>query len=612
MSDANTIKNDFATTANMIVSLSHRVNFTDINKMSQALAERINNQTYRITVIGEFNRGKSTLVNALLGATIVPTAARETTATLNVIHYAEAPSITVIEPSGIRREITPTADAFKEYTALKDFDPTTVDHVEVGFPAQFLQQDIVLIDTPGVNDINQQRLDITYRIMPQSDATILLLDAGKPFTSSESIFLKDHVLKNNIQTIFFLVNKIDLIDKNEIASVVRDIKKKIKFELNIDQPRVIPMSSAQALKGVLEGNAELLEASHMVSFQSTLVEFVTGSERTGSSLKMMQLNLLGLISAFDAAIDNEETLSKASIKELEAQKQRLGESVSALKSRFDEIMRYVDTDKEALSARIEMTLNDRFKEVFDELRLEIEIQKSDLTDYAEKILPHKLKMAFKQWFERNTDSIEEYLAFTSRNSITAFERDFSRKPLFEYLRSEEHIERLLRPSTFAVEGKESIDTTGKLAMAGGAILAAGITAIATGGLSLAVVLPSLIGGSFLSGTFVKPYMTSKVVQDQKVILLADLSTAMKTQYESLRRGLLEHCDKYYSALKDSLNREFESNLAMVGQEIDSKLRDLSNDRAEIEKRNATLATIQTELHQLGSRVKSVDLSTMAG
>ena len=80
-------------------------------------------------------------------------------------------------------------------------------HVEVGYPAELLRERIVLVDTPGVNDLNLQRADITYKYIPQSDAVLFVIDAGQPLKESERLFLRDKLLGQSRDKIIFVVGQ---------------------------------------------------------------------------------------------------------------------------------------------------------------------------------------------------------------------------------------------------------------------------------------------------------------------------------------------------------------------------------------------------------------------
>ena len=97
-----------------------------------------------ITVLGEFNRGKSTMVNALLGQDIIPTAIRPTTAALHFIRYGQKPAIQVHKADHSVLELPWDRNALKEYTALKDFAPESVNYIELSYPLEYLKDGTVL------------------------------------------------------------------------------------------------------------------------------------------------------------------------------------------------------------------------------------------------------------------------------------------------------------------------------------------------------------------------------------------------------------------------------------------------------------------------------------
>ncbi|HPP87333.1 MAG TPA: dynamin family protein [bacterium] len=83
-----------------IKKIAEEHNYKDIIIKSDLLIKQFESDTFIITVVGEFNRGKSTLLNAILGVDIIPTSIRPTTATINIIHYAEKPSLRIFKKSG--------------------------------------------------------------------------------------------------------------------------------------------------------------------------------------------------------------------------------------------------------------------------------------------------------------------------------------------------------------------------------------------------------------------------------------------------------------------------------------------------------------------------------
>ncbi len=106
----------------------------------------------RIVVVGEFNSGKLTLVNALCGVSLLPAGIIPTTATINGEEHSPIPSIAVVFTDGMIKKLPYAVETLQQFSA-KNGDQQEIREVRVGLPT--LPRDLVLIDTPGVNDINQ-------------------------------------------------------------------------------------------------------------------------------------------------------------------------------------------------------------------------------------------------------------------------------------------------------------------------------------------------------------------------------------------------------------------------------------------------------------------------
>jgi predicted GTPase len=89
--------------------------------------------------------------------------------------------------------------------------------VELEYPAEILRDRVTLVDTPGVNDLNLQRAEITYGYVPRADAVVFLLDAGQILKESERRFLRDRLLGAGRDRIVFAINKADLLSPRASA-----------------------------------------------------------------------------------------------------------------------------------------------------------------------------------------------------------------------------------------------------------------------------------------------------------------------------------------------------------------------------------------------------------
>jgi len=222
---------------------------------------KLDDERFTIVVLGEFNHGKSTFINALLGAPVLPTGITPTTAVLTHVTAGPKLAATVVLESGERK----TVDAKKlgEWLTVEgSAAPTsgsgsTVHHVELTHPAAAaLGERVTIVDTPGVNDINEQRAEITYGYLPRADAAVFLLDATQILTASERQFLEARILRSTRDRLVFAVAKADLLDAAELAETLAFARKHLA--VIVPEPVVLPVSAKRALAG--EGDASGMPA----------------------------------------------------------------------------------------------------------------------------------------------------------------------------------------------------------------------------------------------------------------------------------------------------------------------------------------------------------------
>ena len=194
-----------------------------------------------LVVLGEFNHGTTTFVNALLGGGVLPTGITPTTALIHEARFGETPRAEVVfrpkdaegtavhDPlrivGGERRSIA--WDKLGDLVVGGQLPPDEVLRVEIEYPADMLRDRVTLVDTPGVNDLNLQRAEITYGYVPRADAVVFLLDAGQILKESERRFLRDKLLGAGRDRIVFAINKSDMLDEKERGEVLGYARKQL-------------------------------------------------------------------------------------------------------------------------------------------------------------------------------------------------------------------------------------------------------------------------------------------------------------------------------------------------------------------------------------------------
>jgi len=188
----------------------------ELVERAQRLAERIAAQRFHIAVLGEFKRGKSTLVNALIGQELLPSGVVPLTAVATEVHFGMGQS-TVVFVDGRRLPIE--EDEIADYVTERENpgNVKAVARVEVGTHQAFGTPGVVLVDTPGVASVNEHNTATARDLLSESDAAVLVLSADSPLSESELAILAE--LDARREQVFVVINKSDHLAGDDIDEV---------------------------------------------------------------------------------------------------------------------------------------------------------------------------------------------------------------------------------------------------------------------------------------------------------------------------------------------------------------------------------------------------------
>lgn len=267
----------------------------------EELKEKIQNNVFNLVVLGQFKRGKTTLINALLGEEILPTAIVPLTSIATILKYGEIQDIKVYFNDG--RVIAIEPESLPLYVTEKGNpkNEKNVQEVIVTYPSPYLKDGVRLIDTPGVGSIYQHNTDVAYQYLPKSDAALFILSVDQPIGQAELEFLKD--VKEYSHRIFFLQNKADYVDSEDLNESISFSKKIIEECMGRDV-KIYPLSAKLALDSKLSGSKELLEKSYLTDFENRLNTFLM-QEKGDVLLLSVTNNLLRLLSQAQLGLELE-------------------------------------------------------------------------------------------------------------------------------------------------------------------------------------------------------------------------------------------------------------------------------------------------------------------
>jgi ribosome biogenesis GTPase A len=219
---------------------------SDLRERILSLEEKLASGRLRLAVLGQMKRGKSSFINALLGADVLPTGALPVTAIITEIKFGLAPEALIIYSTGGHSEKV-ELKALAEYIteAGNPGNKKQVASVELLYPAEFLRDGIILIDTPGIGSTHAHNTLTTESYLEKIDAGIVVLSVDPPVTEVESRFIKQ--LADEMPKLFFVINKIDIASNDEVGLVTQFLESELN-RIEIHSPEIFLLSARQALQ----------------------------------------------------------------------------------------------------------------------------------------------------------------------------------------------------------------------------------------------------------------------------------------------------------------------------------------------------------------------------
>lgn len=249
------------------------------------LRNRLEAGRFHLAVLGQFKRGKSTLLNALLGQALLPTSVVPVTAIPTFLEYGPDLRIRVCfqedkpstEFAGKTRE--ESAEILRGFVT-EEGNPKNrlgVGQVDIFLPAPILQHGVVLIDTPGIGSTFTHNTQATLNFLPQCDAALFVVSADPPLTEVEAEFLK--AVKSRVARLFFIFNKVDYLSEQERDAAVAFFRKVLHEKIGADEEYpIFCVSARKGLDSRLLDHPELWAQSGLAEVEDHLVCFLASEK----------------------------------------------------------------------------------------------------------------------------------------------------------------------------------------------------------------------------------------------------------------------------------------------------------------------------------------------
>lgn len=205
-----------------------------IRRWESLLQKRLE-EPFSIVIMGDFKRGKSTFINAILGKQVVPSNVTPETVTINRIFYGEEPGREAVLTNGMRIRLETEELGRTQLEQLMQRLPAPIDYIDIHEPLEMLRE-ISIVDTPGMGDLLKQFDEQVHNYTVRADAVIYIASALSPLSETEQTFLSGILRPQSFSRLFLVVNMADCLESSEDIQRVKN--------LILERVRAVSMNTA--------------------------------------------------------------------------------------------------------------------------------------------------------------------------------------------------------------------------------------------------------------------------------------------------------------------------------------------------------------------------------
>lgn len=309
---------------------------------------------FRLMVLGDMKRGKSTFLNALIGENLLPSDVNPCTALLTILRYGAEKRVTIhfndgqppkaIDFHHFKQQYTIAPEEAKSLEQKQQQAFPGVSHAVVEYPLPLLEHGIEIVDSPGLND-TEARNELSLGYLNNCHAVLFVLRASQPCTLAERRYLENYI-KDRGLSVFFLINAWDQIkeglidpdDAAELQEAETKLRKVFHTHLadycqvegyDLYEERVFEISAITALRRRLKNLDADLSDTGFPGFLSALSTFLT-EERAIAELRQTRGLARHVAMRVQEALDRRMPLLNQDVNELKAR-------IAAVEPQFNQL-----------------------------------------------------------------------------------------------------------------------------------------------------------------------------------------------------------------------------------------------------------------------------------
>ncbi len=387
-----------------LIDAARELDSQRIEREARTLAERVADKRFFVACLGQFKRGKSSLLNALVGSSVLPTGVVPVTAIVTILRYGPILHAEVHFENGSRQHVP--VESISDYVS-EERNPENfrgVAAVDVFVPSALLASGMCLVDTPGIGSVFAGNTAVTKAFVPHIDAALIVLGADPPISGEELLLLEE--LASQVNEIVFVLSKADRLTAGECKEAIEFARRTLIQKIKRDVGRVFQVSSAEWLNGggpSRDAPALLAELERLA--RDCGPALVDAAEKRG--VQRLAGNLL-------REIDNLRDALIAPAEESQRIASRLREVIADAERSLSDLSHLFKAEQERVSRRcterrdsfLARTIPAARKEFHNAILQATERRESALYDPATEIAQSISRRLLNQWLEEERPAAE--------------------------------------------------------------------------------------------------------------------------------------------------------------------------------------------------------------
>ncbi|MCD7972699.1 MAG: dynamin family protein [Candidatus Azobacteroides sp.] len=373
------------------------LNMTNEVEETRELKEKLEKDSFKVVVMGQFKVGKSTFINSLLGDEILPAYVTPCTAIINEVKYSEEKKAIIHfknpvpnpYPAGLEKSIkahidkhngtnvppveVPVSD-MEKYVVINDYSieqkeavaQVPYEKAELFWDLPICKQGVEVIDSPGLNE-NISRTVVTMSYLTKADAIVFVLNCQAICAENEMQVINKDILESGHEYIFFVCNRINQIQLKERDRLKAFAYNKLKSKTKFGEKGIFFINAEAAKEGKINKNEQQVIESGVREVETLLEDFLANN-RGKIKLKQPALKIERAIDkALKEIIPNEVRLLALSNKQLEERLQKELPNLERLQREKDQLKERLNNRINRIKGEISVKIADRFEEIIRQI-----------------------------------------------------------------------------------------------------------------------------------------------------------------------------------------------------------------------------------------------------